>query len=191
MSDDRKPIPLNWYAAADAAATIDQPILPAVGVLDKSELIELSIKPSLWFIPIASARFVGPTAAVAAVIAAMNWNSPSTPSTAAVWLLTWACIFRIVLATLQWATRLYVLTNRRALRFSGFMAVQVSEVPLCRISHAQLKMPPHCRMVGVGTVRLTPNNDRFTAMNWDDVGRPVEVYETVVRAIRRSQHREE
>lgn len=189
MLDARGAITFNWYASTDAVASDVRRAHAAVaGMLDSNELIELSIKPSLWYIPLVSARFVLASLTLAAVAALASANNGSQVAAAVAWLMVWAAVARVALASLQWASRMYVLTNRRIVRFSGITSVTVHEVPLARIGHAQLKIPVYHRLLNIGTIRITPSADCFSQMMWDHLAKPVEVYQIVVRAIRRSQH---
>src|SRR5262245_17227138 len=97
---------------AGAIAALDEAHGRPIALLDSSEIIELSIKPSLWFVPIVAARTVLTSLLIAGVVAlaartAGGWSSLHQ-SVVAIALL--AAAARIVLASLQWASRLYILT---------------------------------------------------------------------------------
>lgn len=173
--------------SANATAALDAP-LAAAAILDNDEIIELSLKPSLWYIVTASLRVVC-VAAVVGGAAALGTRSamPHVASWALV-LGALAALVRMLIASLQWASRLYVLTNRRVIRFSGMFTVYVRELPLIRVERAEPIITPLRRALDIGTVRLTPADGRLDVVQWEDVARPEWVHETLVKAIRRSRH---
>lgn len=171
-----------------AAAAIDAAGAIPADVLDSSEIVEFSIKPSLWFIAIVSVRFVAiclVLAGLLALAAREGWTSVSAYTFLA---FIWAAVGRVLVAGLQWASRLYVLTNRRVMRFSGVLHVTFTECPLRKVNQAHIKLSSFHRLVGMGTIRTVPVYDRLDRVNWEHVARPGPIYERLIAAIRRSQN---
>lgn len=161
--------------------------LPA-DVLDSSEIVEFSIKPSLWLIVIVSFRFVAVCLAMAGLVALASREGWTGASVYIFTALVWTAVARVMVAGLQWASRLYVLTNRRVMRFSGVVHVTFTECPLRKISEAKIKLLTLHRIVGAGTIRTIPVDERLDRVSWEHVARPGPIYERLIAAIRRSQN---
>lgn len=156
-------------------------------LLGENEIIELTRRPSLWFIAITSARFI---AAMALLVAAAVWFEQAGMLGAtlpAITLFCGAAAARVGLASLQWASRLYILTNRRVLAYRGVWHVQVSQCPLVRVAKADLTLTSYQKVMRIGSVQIVPSDDLCGDVLWEHVAEPTQTYQTVVRAIRRAQ----
>jgi uncharacterized membrane protein YdbT with pleckstrin-like domain len=177
-------------ADADAVIGIDEAPAAAVQLLDGGEIVEFSIKPSLWFILLSSLRVIVMALAMATGVAifALGGGGGWTPRSA-VFFAAIVCValVRILIGSLQWASRVYVLTNRRVMRVSGVLDVSVVDCPLARISAAHVRMAVSHRLLRLGTIRMTPADDRLPTVNWEHVSRPALIHERLVRAIHRAQ----
>ena len=184
----KRPSPFEAYQA-QAGAVFDEVAAPvrAAQVLDGGEIIEMSIKPSLWFIPIVSGRFVASSVALIALLFAVAPVAQSTVASIAVIGAGLAALTRVALASLQWASRLFVLTNRRVLRFSGVSSVQIRECDLVWIARAELRVGPVQRWLGLGSIRVIPRNEVAPRITWEHVPQAALVHERLMRAIRRTQ----
>lgn len=169
-------------AAPQAAAKLE--------LLDGDEIIQVSIKPSLWFIPLASFDAIVPLALVAAALAVVTRSSSSPLVTVAFQVLAALAALRLGIATLQWASRLYVLTNRRVMRFMGVLNVHVTEARLAQISAVDLHVRWYGRWVSLGSILMRSEDATTAALAWDDVARPHEIHELVLRAVRKAQSKD-
>jgi hypothetical protein len=88
---------------------------------------------------------------------------------------------------LQWASRLYVLTNRRVLRFEGVLKVSVAECRLKQIGDVDVRPSWLGRGIRLGSIHMRPADEDARAIVWADVARPQEIHELLVRAIRKAQ----
>lgn len=158
--------------------------------LDGDEVIQLSIKPSFWFIPLVSSRVLLVIVFVAAALG-IAMRTGSTPAAAMPFqILAGLAALRLGIATLQWASRLYVLTNRRVMRFRGVLIVDVAECRLAKISAADIHAPWYGPPLRLGTIRMRAAEPQLTPLDWEDVARPQELHEILVRAIRKAQNRD-
>ena len=173
---------------AQAALSIDAVPVPAA-LLDGGEIVEFSIRPSLWFVLFASAKTLVGLAAVALGVWLVVASSPgwSLRSAYAFSFLLLAAVVRVLIGSLQWASRMYMLTNRRVMRVSGILEVSVTDCPLSRISAAHIRVSPGQMLLGLGTIRMTPPDSRLPTVNWEHVARPAMIHEKIVRAIQRSR----
>ena len=172
------------HVEATPAATSEEVVASSIQ-LDGDEIIQLSIKPSLWFIPVVSLRFVAAAGLLATVVAFATRGAEL--GALILQVLVILVIVRLALAALQWASRLYVLTNRRAMRFRGVLSVDVSECPLAKISEPELCVAAYQRSLRLGTIRMHPAVPELARVEWEQVAGAAEIHELLVRAIRRSQ----
>lgn len=184
----------GWLAASAAAAeaapfTIPKKLAVTAGgeLLDGDELVQLTLKPSLWMIPLVSFHF----AAAVGLLAAALWIAPPGPWTGAAravaLLLAGLGVGRVGLAVLQWASQVYVLTNRRVLSVRGAWNVSIASCPLARIGRIDLHAAWFQKMLGLGTIAMGTAGERGEAVIWEHIANPAEVYELLVAAIRRAQ----
>jgi uncharacterized membrane protein YdbT with pleckstrin-like domain len=130
-------------------------------------------------------------AAVLTVVVALAMRSGATQVAAVPFqVLAGMVAIRAGIAALQWASRLYVLTNRRVMCFQGVFSVRSAECPLARISAADVHAHWVARIVRTGTIRMQPVDAAAPAVTWDDVARPEEIHELLVRAIRKAQSKD-
>lgn len=159
-----------------------------IDILDGDEIVQLSIKPSLWFIPAVAL----PTMLAMAIVGAIGVSL----SVSAGWAHSGMMIFqvaslascvRVAIASLQWASRLYVLTNRRVMCFRGVFSVYSAECRLDKISDVRLDSAWYLSALRVGSIVMSslvvPRGD----VSWTYVARPREVHELLLRAIHRAQ----
>ncbi len=157
-------------------------------LLDGDEIVQLSIKPSPWHVAIVSARFVGVMGCLAGVAAAFGVNAGWTALASLAFSAGLvAAVARIAFGSLQWASRLYVLTNRRVMHFRGVFAVRVTALPLARVSEATLRSRWYESVLRLGSIRVATSDAGGGHMNWVHVARAAEVHELLLRAIRKAQ----
>lgn len=158
----------------------------AFELLDTNEIIQLSLRPSPLMILTRAAR-VG--LLMLALAATCYWaRSPGSviPDALCVGAIVVA-VTRVALSSLEWASRLYILTNRRLLRFRGIAAVRVDELPLIRVSSVDLEPSasfPQCR---VGDVHVCGGAED-PPHRWECVPNATDVHQLIVLAARRAQH---
>ena len=172
-------------------------------VLRDGEVIHLILKPSAWFIAYQSFLFVA--AVIGLWIAHESLGRP-TQSHRRIYgeiaIIMVAC--RLMLATLQWMGRFYILTDQRVLRVAGVFNVEVRDCMLRKISIVQATASWYDRMLRIGNVDIhfraqavreksnsisetnsQPDIDHNLA--WQCVSRPIEVQDKINDAIRRLQ----
>jgi hypothetical protein len=175
------------HVDVNPAATIDEAPAAPLEMLDKNEIVEFSIKPSLWFIAIVSARFVLLVGVLAAIVAVVTRDRGTQLAAYVASLAVLAAVSRIVVASLQWASRVYILTNRRVMRFSGVLTVSIAECPLKQIKHTNLQLDAVQRTLRLGSICMTPAVEQAAMIIWEHVAKVGQVYERLIRAIRRAQ----
>jgi membrane protein YdbS with pleckstrin-like domain len=158
--------------------------------LEGDEIIQFSVKPSLWFIALVSARWVLALALLGAALAIATRGNWGLQTTVALQVLASLAAIRIGVATLEWASRHYVLTNRRVMRFKGIFTADVAACPLAKIGRVDLLVRGHERVLRLGTIRMESSLPDTPAILWEDLPHPAQFHEALLRAIRKSQSRE-
>ena len=175
------------HAMAGAAPAGVTPVALAARILDNDEIIELSLKPSLWFIPGSAARYLAGLLLLAIgfgyVGSGMEVGLRNTIFNA----LLLATVATLGLTALHWASRVYILTNRRAMCIAGVLSVKVRECPLARAASADLRQNGLERTMRLGTIDVRSADDSAATVEWTFVARPQEVHEKLLRAIQRSR----
>ncbi|UCG33594.1 MAG: PH domain-containing protein [Phycisphaerales bacterium] len=157
-------------------------------LLDGGEIVILAIKPSLWFILINSFRTV---AVLAVIVMAVLWFSPPWHWLDPRFLVQAAiglALLRVVIASLQWVSRLYVLTNRRLMRIRGILNVDLFECRLARIQNTFMRLNWYERILRLGTIDIATAGTGLVEARWENVPRPLEVHEELRKAINAAKH---
>lgn len=172
--------------APSGAVTVKKPAA-GIQLLGGDEIIQLSLRPSPWCIALYSVKpLLALVLLAAAVLIVIQGQSPVALSIALV-VIVLAGFCAVVMATLQWASRIYVLTNRRVLQFSGVFTMQVAERALKGLSNVQLELSWYQPMLRLGSIRLNAVSDAESAMMWEHVARPSEVHDVLARAIQKAK----
>ena len=160
-------------------------------LLDGDEIIQLSIKPSLWYIALVSAGWLFAVGVLVVVLAIGMQPTWTREGLIAIQVLIGVAALRVGVAMLQWASRLYVLTNRRVMRFKGVFNVDVLERRLVQISAVDLHVRWCDRALRLGSIHMPTAEDPRPPVIWDDVARPHEIHEILERAIRKAQSKDQ
>lgn len=178
---------------ADPTASVEtlaQPALPRVlpaafEVLSEGEIIQLSLKPSMWRIWLTSFPTLGGLALVGA--AASYLIGPGSTLAMLVNILALIGVVQLGVASLSWASQLYVLTNRRVLRFGGVTRVDVQQLRLVEVADARVSRAGGQNLARLGTIAMPSIGERKSGVIWDHVSKPDEIRELLLRAIRKAQ----
>ncbi len=166
----------------DAVTTYAPQDLVPAQLLDGGETVLLAIKPSLWFIAFNSVRWI---LILSLVVVGVLWMSPGWQPVEPRLLIQAAIgfmVLRLAVATLQWVSRLYVLTNRRIMRIRGVFNVDIFEANLTRIQNTYLRLNWYERVFRLGTIDLSTAGTGGIEASWENVARPLEVHEAIRRA---------
>jgi len=155
-------------------------------LLQGGEVVQLMLRPSLWFIPLICLKFLG---CVAIALIAAKIYDEQLPGPMRFYLE--AAIFiagtRLAIATMQWYTRLYVLTDLRVMRIAGIFRIQVADCPLRRVAVARTFCTTREKITRIGTIEIIPQEETHHVCTWQMVARPREVLKIVRAAIARSK----
>lgn len=155
-------------------------------VLRDGEIVLLLLRPSLWFVPLTSLRFIAAVALLMLVGHVYDEKIPYSPRfylEAGVFVIAG----RVTWALLQWMGRLYILTDMRIVAISGVWNSVVFECPLRKIARTRLTHTHRERLLGLGSIEIIPQDEESPVGVWQMVPRPRRVHERVLSAIRRAR----
>lgn len=172
--------------AGGCAAASTLTLLVSGQVLRDGELVELVVRPSVWWIIFTSWRFVG----VCAILGLGGWLMPDVlPMSRRAWgeWMLLVASTRLVWASLKWMSRVHILTNLRVLTLSGVFNATIYECPLRKLARARLVSSVRERLLLLGSIEVIPCEEEFPITVWRTIARPKAVYETLQAAIRRAR----
>ncbi|MHC4608946.1 MAG: PH domain-containing protein [Planctomycetota bacterium] len=160
----------------------DSVAVPA-DLLDGGELVILAVKPSMWSILFSSLQWL---LAGAVIIACGRWIAAGwATETVLVQVVLTIVALRLGFAVMQWASRVYVLTNRRIMRIRGTFRADVFACPLVKIINTGVAVGPHEAITRLGTIWFNTGQPE-TNISWSHLARPHEVHAQIRRAIERA-----
>ena len=173
--------------AAFATTAMEEAGVPlfAASMLEPGEIIVATFRPSLLWIALRSARGVLIALAAAALGAAasgwagLGWETPIAQLGIAV------AAARTAAAGAEWASRVYVLTDRRVLRRRGVLAPTVYSANLNALRRVELEQDRVDRLLRTGTVTFSTRTEGRWEAAWVMVPRAREVHELVEATRRR------
>lgn len=161
-------------------------LLPA-HLLDGDEIVILAIKPSLWFVVFMSIRWLVAMVLVILVAGWLGYRIPHVNPALIVQAAAALVAARVGFAVLQWVSRLYVLTNRRIMRLTGILNVDLFECQLTKIQNTYLTLAWYERLTGLGTISFATAGTGGVEASWTNVNNPLELHERVRSAIHRAR----
>ncbi len=185
MSDQTTPSTLH----ADAGAVLPvEGTVPAVvsRLVADDETVLLVLRPSVLMVPLWSLEafwiIAGMTFAFAWA-ADFGWAAWTEPQAFGFGLV--AMSLKLLWQFLDWANRLYVLTDRRVIRRRGILQVDVFEARLDRIQQTNVLQLVRERTFGLGTVAFATAGTGTLDALWEAVADPFRIHTEVARAIDR------
>ncbi len=183
---DHRSSPTPFSADASAAVIDESASALARDLVDQDEVIILLLRPSLWFVLLASAGSLIAIALITLLLAYMaqlpwtGWND-----TQAFALGAGLCAIRLAWQMLEWLSRVYVLTDRRIIARSGVLRIAIFQTPLKNIQHTAVFVSLRERSTGLGTIAFaTSGSDTFDCL-WLMLRQPNHTHKIIVEAIRR------
>lgn len=176
-----------WGTAAFGAAAVDEAGVPlfAAAMIEPGEVIVAVWRPSLAWIALRSVRAVALIACATLLAAAaagwsgQAWSQPILQVGAVL------ALARAAAALAEWASRIYVLTDRRVLRRRGVLAPTVYSGNLNAIRRIELLQAGIDRALGTGTITFSSRAEGAYDAAWVMVPRAADVLATVEETRRR------
>ena len=157
-------------------------------LLQDGEIVLLVARPSPWFVLIDGGwtyLFMITIALFFAWLGHQVWAPINVPETQVFPALAAALTIRVVWKLLDWANRIYVLTDRRIMVRRGVFQFSMIEAPLNRIQHSAIFTRLVERILGMGTVGFATAGSGTFEVVWEMVPGPLNVHRTVNEAIER------
>jgi hypothetical protein len=165
---------------------VERALVPE-GLLDGDEIVLLAVKPSLWFILLRSGSWLIGCAALAGLTWWLGHHGfGSDVSRLGLQTAVAIALVRVSVAMFQWASRLYVLTNRRVMRIKGVLHVNVFECPLTKIQNTHLSFSLPQRLVWIGSIDMETAGTFGGGATWEHLSQPTLVHARLRNAIGRS-----
>lgn len=182
----QKPMPMSAEEAAPAAAAPPATIVPDK-LLDAGEVVILAIKPSFWFVLLNSFPALAAAAGVALVgyvfaKLGVEWMTPKVVLT----ICAAIALAKVLASCIQWAGRLYILTNVRIMRVRGVLRADVFQCPLRQITATRLVATLPEKVLAVGSLCFEVRDNTTQETAWLHIAQPAEIHEIVREAIRRA-----
>ncbi|MBK8267789.1 MAG: PH domain-containing protein [Planctomycetes bacterium] len=158
-------------------------------LLDGGEIVHFSIRPSPWFVALESMRWF---AFAGMLISMALWGVIDVNYRD--YVIKLAILIagsRMLWASLEWVSRMYVLTNRRVMSIHGVFRAELFECALDRIQSTQVTANVGEKMVRAGTVSFQPMQAEGVLggmHSWRTVARPHDIHDKLRHAIERSRN---
>lgn len=169
--------------AADVPSALAERIL-AARYLSGGEFIYLALKPSRWYILLASVRWLALCAALLTfrsyIAASLGADVRHVDQLALATL-----ILGVGIATAKWLGTLYMLSNWRVFCIRGVIGQQVLCLPLEDVAEVQLRERWFERLLGIGTISILAQAG--PSMRWRYILDAQRIAATLDDAVRRSR----
>jgi membrane protein YdbS with pleckstrin-like domain len=176
--------PFSGDGGAVVADETHPPIVQAM--LGDGEMVLGVFRPSLWFVllwPLGSLLFIVGLVFALAWATRFSWANWSESQAFGLGLVFIGV--RLGWQFLDWANRLYVLTDRRVIRRRGVFQVDIFEARLSRIQQTAVLQLVRERLFGLGSVAFATAGTATLDALWEAVRDPLGVQRTVTDAIER------
>jgi len=179
----------NGDAAEPASDLPSDPRIAAAlppELIQPDEVVILLLKPSPWYIvlaPLASLTGIVLVTMLLIIVEqrfAVGWSQRNI---AAVGFTVIAA--RLCWQTLEWLSRVYVLTDRRVIRVKGVLRVQVFECALKQVQHTYTLFTIRERIFGLGTIGFATAGTSTLEAGWEMLSKPFETHRKLVRTLNR------
>lgn len=153
-------------------------------LLAEDETVIFAIKPSLWSIGFVSFR----TVTIATLVALVTFLvGPMLHLGEYGLYLIELCglvvLGRVGFALLQWASRTYVLTNRRVIRIRGVLTIDIFQSSLTRIQNTFMILTLPERFFGLGDIEFTTAGTGGVEAVWRHLKHPLDIHHQLIRAM--------
>ena len=157
-------------------------------ILQADETVLLVLRPSPWFILLDGLGvylLIVIGALFFAWLGHQPWAPMLLPESRVFPIFGTLLLIRVAWKFLDWANRIYVLTDRRVIRRRGVILLSLVEAPLRRIQHSAIYARLLERVLGLGSIGFATAGSGGFEVVWELIGSPVETHARVLEAIER------
>lgn len=179
--------------AGDATVAAPAVVSPAVAtslatlltrhIVRDGEIILLILKPSLWTIFFSTLPAIG--IGLILIFSTCLW----APHHVHIGIEAGGMLIaaRAAWAVLNWAGRLYLLTDLRIVRINGVFSPDIHDIPLRKVARTRLTTSFRERLWRLGSIEIIPETDQWPWSVWQTISKPRQIHETITRAIARAK----
>lgn len=180
-------LPASEGAAAPPAVMHPMAALLAQNVLREGEIIILTLKPSLLYIPFSCLKFCA--VVVILMIASKLWvgHIGYPEERTCIEIGTLALFGRLGWAALNWMGRLYILTDQRIVSISGILSGDVFNCLLRKVARVRLVYTFKERLFGLGTIEIIPMDEAVAIHAWQTVANARAVHKQIIATMNRAK----
>ena len=119
------------------------------------------------------------------MIASKLWLSHTLyyPSRSLIEAGTLILLGRLTYATLQWMSKLYILTDQRLVSFAGIIAADVFNCPLRKVARTRLVYTLRERLLAIGSIEIIPMDEALPIHTWQMITHPRDVHKQIISAM--------
>jgi hypothetical protein len=174
-------------AAAQPMAVHPMATMLSRSILQDGEIIILTLKPSLLYIPFSCLRFCA--VVLILMIASKLWLAHAVyyPSRSLIEAGTLILLGRLTYATLQWMSKLYILTDQRLVSIAGIIAADVFNCPLRKVARTRLVYTLRERLLALGSIEIIPMDEALPIHTWQMITHPRDVHKQIISAMNRAK----
>lgn len=186
MTPDDVTRTMHAEAAGEASQAI--PSAAVQQILQEDETVLLVLHPSPWFVLLDFGSvylLIALCALFLAWLGHQTWVPVALPEQQVFQVFATVILICLIWKVIDWANRIYVLTDQRILRRRGVITMSLVEAPLRRVQHSAVYASFSERVLGLGTIGFaTAGSDGFEVV-WEMVTSPADVHRIVLQAIER------
>lgn len=167
------------------------PLVPSSSVqqvLQSDEVVLLVIRPSPWFVLLDGAGIylvILLGALFFAWLGHQAWSPLVIPESQVFPACASLLMIRLIWKVIDWANRIYVLTDRRVLRRRGVILLSIVEAPLGRVQHSAIYARILERLLGLGTIGFATAGSNSFEVVWELISDPIGTHRRILEAIER------
>lgn len=187
MKEPSTKVQMSTNTAGEAAgASVPSPAVQQI--LQEDETVLIVLRPSPWFVLVDGFGIYLGIVIIALFLAWLGhqpWSPVIIPESQVFPFFASLLIIRVIWKILDWANRIYVLTDRRVIRRRGVIMLSIVEAPLRRIQHSAIYARVIERILGLGTIGFATAGSGGFEVVWELISTPVAIHAKILDAIER------
>jgi uncharacterized membrane protein YdbT with pleckstrin-like domain len=189
MNGSKDGIRLSGDAAGELGDTaVVVPSNSVQRVLQSDEVVLLVLRPSPWFVLVDGAGYylvILLGALFFAWLGHQAWSPVVIPESQVFPACASLLMIRLIWKIIDWANRIYVLTDQRVLRRRGVILLSIVEAPLGRVQHSAIYARVLERLLGLGTIGFATAGSNGFEVIWEMISDPIDTHRKILQAIER------
>jgi uncharacterized membrane protein YdbT with pleckstrin-like domain len=152
-------------------------------LLRDNETVIIACKPSLWLIVFFSFRVVVIALVLAVCLLVLSpWLGLGRVTQVLQIGLGAVIVLRLVVGLLQWASRVYVLTDQRVIRIRGVFTIDIFQCERSKVQNTFLTLTLPQRILKLGSIGFTTAGTAGVEAVWEHIKNPLAIHEQLNQA---------